>query len=132
MGAGASARLYKAIRFGGCAMELSSREEQGCTVLAISGRLDTVATPVFDAWWRSFIGKGGRTLVLDFCSLTYVSSSGLGSVVALAKELKSEGGYLAIANLGGLVKEVFEISMLDKVIPIWDDVPAALVKITRG
>jgi anti-anti-sigma factor len=113
-------------------MELSSREEQGCTILAITGRLDTVATPVFDAWWRGFIANGGRTLILNFRSLTYVSSSGLGSVVALAKELKSSGGYLAIANLGGLVKEVFEISMLDKVIPIWDDVPAALAKIPSG
>jgi anti-anti-sigma factor len=110
-------------------MELSSREEQGCTILAITGRLDTVATSSFEGWWRGFIGRGGQRLILDFASLTYVSSSGLGSVVALAKELKNAGGTLGIANLGGLVKEVFEISMLDKVIPIWDDVSAALGKI---
>jgi anti-anti-sigma factor len=113
-------------------MELSSREEQGCTILAISGRLDTVATPTFDAWWRAFLARGENRMILDFGSLTYVSSSGLGSVVALAKELKNRDGSLAIANLGGLVKEVFEISMLDKVIPIWDAVAAALGKITQG
>lgn len=110
-------------------MELSSREEQGCTVIKVSGRLDTIATTKFDARWQDWLDGGGRRVVLDLSELTYVSSSGLGSIVAFAKRLKDLGGGVAVAGLRGLVKEVFEISTLDRVIPMGDDVAAAIEKV---
>lgn len=107
-------------------MELSSREESGCTVLKLDGRLDTLATPNFDSHWKHWVDEGGRRLILDVSALRYISSSGLGSIVALAKRLQDSGGALAIAGLQGVVKEVFSITTLDKVIPIADDVAGAL------
>jgi anti-sigma B factor antagonist len=107
-------------------MELSSHEEKGCTVLKLDGRLDTLATAGFDTQWKQWIDDGGRRLVLDLAGLRYISSSGLGSIVALAKRLQDLGGRVAIAGLNGVVKEVFSITTIDKVIPVESDVAEAL------
>lgn len=107
-------------------MRLSPHDEAGCTVLAVEGRLDTAATQQFDAWWDGWISSGGRRLVLDLGPLTYISSSGLGSFVAVAKRLSDLGGSLILARPAGLVKEVFAISKLDTVIPVVPDVPTAV------
>jgi len=110
-------------------MELSSHEERGCTVLKLDGRLDTLATPSFDTRWKQWVDGGGRKLVLDVSALRYISSSGLGSIVALAKRLQDLGGAMAIAGLQGVVREVFQITTLDKVIPVESDVVGALGRI---
>ena len=110
-------------------MRVTSREQDGRTVLRVEGRLDTLATVEFEAEWRQCYSAGARRLVLDFAELTYISSSGLGSVVALAKLLGDAGGGLSIAGLRGVVKEVFAISTLDRVIPVLDSVDAALERV---
>ena len=110
-------------------MEFSSREEHDCTIMKVVGRLDTISTTKFDSHWQEWVLLGGRRLVLDLSELTYVSSSGLGSIVALTKRLKDLEGSIVIAGLKGVVREVFEISTLDRVIPMGEDVAAALEKV---
>ena len=107
-------------------MEVTAREESGCTVAKVAGRLDAATAPVFEKTCDEWIGKGTKKLVLDLSSLDYVSSAGLRAVLSTMKKLKAAGGGLAVSGLTGVVKEVFTISGFDALLPIGDSVAQAI------
>jgi anti-anti-sigma factor len=50
---------------------------------------------------------------------------GLRCFVSVAKKLKSGGGELRVCRLTGLVRQVFEITRLNEVFPMYDSVESA-------
>ncbi len=107
-------------------LELSVREERGWSVVAVSGRLDSVTVERFTTQCATFIDAGSGNVVLDFSGLQYVSSAGLSSILGAAKRAQARGGRLAVAGLHGLVKEVFSISGFETVLPTYADVETAI------
>ena len=107
-------------------MELTHRKEGNTVVVAISGRLDAVSSPEFDEEVNSLMGQGENAFILDLEKLDYISSAGLRSILATAKKLKGEKGGLSLASLQEMVREVFEISGFDSIIPIYHDLDSAL------
>ena len=57
-------------------------------------------------------------LAIDFRSVTYVSSAGLRVVLMIAKRARAAGGTIVIFGLNNPVREVFEISGFDRIVPI--------------
>ena len=97
-------------------------------VLHLVGRMDVDGATYFEPECDSCIADGFATLIVDFSSLAYISSMGLRSVVTVAKKLKDKGGELRICGLTGLVRQVFEITRLVQLFPIYDSVELALAK----
>lgn len=56
--------------------------------------------------------------VLDFSELKYMSSVGLGIVIAAQKRLKAEGKEIRIVNASGHIRELFRITRFDEYIDI--------------
>jgi anti-sigma B factor antagonist len=56
---------------------------------------------------------------VDLSHLDYVDSAGLEVFISLHKRCVKEGGSLAVRGLSGPVKELFEITRLDKVF-LWE------------
>jgi anti-anti-sigma factor len=52
---------------------------------------------------------------LDFQSWTYITAQGLGVLLRLRGELMANGIQLKLCNLQPLVREVFEVTRLNKV-----------------
>jgi len=107
-------------------MQFLTREDRGCTVIEVHGRLDSSGAQQFDQRSSDLLGGGATRLVLDLSSLEYVSSAGLRSVLTAAKGARAAGGELVIAGLRGVTKEVFSISGFDTILPTFPDVDAAL------
>ena len=91
-------------------MEIQNERHGASLVVRVSGRLDAVSTPAFEAHCQEAIKQGERALILDFGPLEYLSSAGLRSILIVAKSMDAAGGEFALANARGLVREVFEIS----------------------
>jgi len=51
-------------------------------------------------------------VILDFTSLDFISSTGLGIVICLHKRLQTEGGELVLRNMNPDILEVFQITKL--------------------
>jgi len=100
----------------------------GKVVLRVIGRMDAENAAQFERQCESCISAGFTSIVIDLCDLTYVSSMGLRSVVAVAKKLRDKGGDLRICRLTGLVRQVFEITRLNQVFPPHDSVESALME----
>ena len=89
--------------------------------------MDAENAPKFEQQCRACIAEGLTGLVVDLGELAYVSSMGLRSFISVAKTLQAKGGALRICRLGGLVKQVFEITGLLELFQVYESVEAALI-----
>ena len=108
-------------------MELQNERRGASLVVRVSGRLDAVSTPAFEAHCQQAVAAGERALILDFGSLEYLSSAGLRGVLAVAKSVGAAGGEVSLANVQGLVRQVLDISGFLRMFRVLDslDTPAA-------
>lgn len=58
---------------------------------------------------------GENCFEIDMTQLRYIDSSGLGVLVTMHKKAAEQGGSVTIKGLTGSVKELFELTRLDKV-----------------
>lgn len=107
-------------------MKITKRKEGKAMVIAVEGRLDAVSAPAFDTELDTLLEAGEKTLVLDFQNLEYISSAGLRSILAVTKRLRGLEGRIALCSLKDIVREVFQISGFNKIIPIFDSPDEAL------
>lgn len=107
-------------------LELSERNERGCSVVTVKGRLDSASVEKFWDQCARWIDASQANVVLDLSGLEYVSSAGLSSILGAAKRVQARSGRLAVAGLKGLVKEIFAISGFETVLPTYTDVETAI------
>jgi anti-anti-sigma factor len=100
-------------------------------VLTVSGRMDAENAPQFQDRCGDCIAEGHTSLVADLGGLTYVSSMGLRSFLSVAKTLQSKGGTLRLCCLRGLVKQIFEITGLIQVFPVFESLESAVLEAKR-
>ena len=60
------------------------------------------------------INKGNTAFVVDLSQVDYMDSTGLGMLVFVRRQVVQKGGSLKLEGLHGLVKELFEMTHLDK------------------
>lgn len=83
--------------------------EQG--EIAPAGRLD--AASAGEA--KAYLDRYSESIVLDFRELEYISSAGLGVLVATLKRLNDLGKGIRIVNAGNHIKDLFRYSGLNKI-----------------
>ena len=88
------------------------RNENGEVVL--SGRFDAAQT---DKAKAIFDGLTATTSV-DFKDLVYISSAGLGVLMATQKRLSENGHKLKLKNVSGHIREIFKIARFDLIFEI--------------
>ncbi|PZP30720.1 MAG: anti-sigma factor antagonist [Roseateles depolymerans] len=101
-------------------------EDQGCQLLALRGRIDSAAAPLFGQAVLDLFDAPGRRVVLDFGAVDYISSAGLRVVLMAAKRARQGQGRLLLCALPRQVREVFEISGFLKIIEAVDERASAL------
>jgi len=107
-------------------MEINTRKKDNVLVISLKGRLDAVTAPDFDKKLESLLSEGEDALIINFSELKYISSAGLRSILASAKQLKANGGRMLLAELRSPVKEVFEISGFYSIFQIFESEADAL------
>ena len=67
-----------------------------------------------------------RKVVLNFSSVKYISSTGLGKLVVLHKKVKAHGGMLRLCCMRPDVRRVFTVTKLDRMFDIRENEADAL------
>jgi anti-sigma B factor antagonist len=96
------------------------------TVLAPSGRLDVTGAPALKDAISEAVKNGKPRLVIDLEGVSFVDSTGLGSVIAALKLVRSSKGDLRLAAPNQQVRVVLELTTLDRVFPYFATVEDAL------
>ena len=61
-----------------------------------------------------------KKVILDFDSVTFMDSAGIGLIIGRYKFAKIIGAKLEVANLSKNVQRIFQMSGILKLVPIWD------------
>ena len=96
-------------------MQMSETEAGRGTALALDGRLDSVTAPEVEARLLALLARG--PVVADLAAVRYVSSAGLRVLLKAAKQAKAAETRFAVCGLQAAVREVFEVSGFDRIIP---------------
>ena len=100
-------------------MEINTEREQGTLLIVkAEGRLDGISAREFDDAMRSKISEKDSVVIMDLEKLSYISSAGLRVILMTAKTLQKRNAKLLLCSLSEPIREVFEISGFDKIIPI--------------
>ena len=109
-------------------LEVQTRQtDGGVTVVAPAGRLDVAGAPALkEAMNNELTDNGPPKVVIDLEGVTFVDSTGLGSVIAALKQIRGKQGELRLAAPNQQVRVVLELTTLDRVFPYYATVEEAL------
>ena len=86
-------------------------EKQGDALLIkLNGKLNSVRSIQLEEELGRHLRSGENNIILDFGGLQQISSPGLRVILVTAQKIHASGGKLMLTNLGGNIKEVFDIS----------------------
>jgi anti-anti-sigma factor len=107
-------------------MEVAIESVGTLPVVVLKGRLDTVAAPLFDTEMAPLLAQPRPRILLELAEVTYISSAGLRSILALVKHTAKHGGRLALVAVGAPIMEIIEISGFPSLMDIYPDRESAL------
>ncbi|MCI0563222.1 MAG: STAS domain-containing protein [Nitrososphaera sp.] len=84
--------------------------------IVIAGRFDASQVDIARAVLNQLTGSA----IVDMKNLQYVSSAGLGILLAAEKRLNEGGHKLRLANMNSHLRDIFQMSRLDTVFEIVD------------
>ncbi len=99
-------------------MAINAEREGDTLVAKAEGRIDGTNARQFQDDLDSVIEEGDRAVILNFQDLMYISSAGIRVVLMTAKTLQRREARFALCSLSEPVREIFEVSGFDKIIPI--------------
>ena len=99
-------------------MEIQTERNSGTLIAKAEGRIDGVNARDFEEALKAAISADDNTVVMDLQGLSYISSAGLRVILLIAKTLRKRNAELMLCSLSDPIREVFEISGFDKIIPV--------------
>ena len=97
-------------------------------VLIVHGDADLHSAPELRERLRDAIDEGATTLVVDLSATTIIDSTWLGVLLGEMKRLREQDGQIRLVVPRPEVRRVFEITMLDRVLPLYESQAEALTE----
>lgn len=72
------------------------------------------------------VAAGGRQIIVDLSSVSYIDSAGVGMMVAKSQRVAGQGGSMRLAHLTARSHHLLAMLKLKMMFEIYDDVDAAL------
>jgi anti-sigma B factor antagonist len=98
----------------------------GWTVVSIYGELDVATAPSLREKLIGLVCDGSNQLILDLEGVDFLDSTGLGVIVSALKRARTQGGDLRLVCTQARIRRLFEITGLDKAVPLLPSLDAAV------
>ena len=114
-------------------MEYNIRSAAVADVVEVSGRIAASESLDLTRCLEEHLANHPvRGVLIDLSGVDYMSSSGLGTVLWLGKRLREEKQGFAVFGLRDRVAQVFKLSGLDRIVPVYPDLAAAEAAVEAG
>jgi len=107
-------------------MTITEREQNGITVYALEGRVDSEGAQTLDATLQNATADGKHKMVLEMGEVRYINSAGLRTLADILTQNQKAGGDLKLVNLHPKVRRVFQIIGFERFFNIYATVDEAL------
>ena len=99
--------------------QLSDHEVDSEThVIEVGGEIDLYTAPEFEERVGSILEEGKKRVVVDLSQATFIDSTGLRVLVTALRRLQGADEALALVCGNENILQVFELTGLDKLLPI--------------
>ena len=109
---------------------ITLHKDPRATVVAASGELDAFVandlTETFDAASRD------SRIVVDLTAVSFLDSTALGLLVRAVRSVGARGGAIRVVLPESTARRIFEITTLDRVLPVADSRSEALAELDTG
>jgi anti-anti-sigma factor len=99
-------------------------------VIDIGGEVTSHCEQILMSAYEEACPPGTRGIILNFSSLDYMNSGGIGMLVTLLVRANRNKQKLAACGLTAHYTQIFELTRLDEAISLHDDESAALAALT--
>jgi anti-sigma B factor antagonist len=106
-------------------LRLSSKRQDGFTIVAVGGELDVVTSPQFDEFLTQARGEDDR-VILDLSAVDFMDTGSLAVIVGHWKQLTAAGGTLVLAGARYRYTKTLWITGLADRLPLYDSVDEAI------
>jgi anti-sigma B factor antagonist len=113
-------------------LETEVRQSEVCPVLAVKGEIDVYTAPLFKQAVAGLVTDGTKHLIIDMNGVTYMDSSGFGTLLGATKRLRPEGGALHLVGARPTVERMLHLTRLDTVIEMHPTLDQALQAAVNG
>ena len=109
------------------ALKITDRAVDGVAVVALEGRIVLgEESNALREKVKSLLAAGQKKIVLNMSNVTYIDSSGLGTMVASHTSARAQGASLKICNLGSKFQEILQVTKLVTVFDVFPSEAAAI------
>lgn len=106
-------------------LEVKTISQGTLVIVEIEGEVDLYSSPNLRKVLLDLTKAQNKRILVDLGKVKYMDSSGVATLVETLQQIGKYGGKLKLANLKDAVKDVFELSRLDKVFDIYGSVEEA-------
>jgi len=102
------------------------RQDGENVVAILTGEIDMHRAPQVTNAIGSLLESRPRRVIIDLSEVSYMDSSGVGTLVHLFRQVKANESKLVLVGPGRRVRSIFEITRLDEFFTICEDLQEAL------
>jgi anti-sigma B factor antagonist len=110
-------------------MTVSTRDDLGCAIVAVSGDVDISTSPDLREALAHAVAAGNRAVVVDLGDVRFIDSTGLGVLVGAFTAVRNAGGRLAVVNDHSAVLKVLTITALYDVLGVQPTLERAIAAV---
>lgn len=109
------------------ALKITDRVVDGVAVEELEGRIVLgEESNALREKVKSLLAAGQKKIVLNMDNVSYIDSSGLGTLVAAHTSSRAQGSALKLSNLGSKFQEILQVTKLVTVFEVYPTEAAAI------
>jgi len=114
------------------ALKITDRVVDGVEVQGLEGRIVLgEESNALREKVKALLAAGQKKIVLNMGNVSYIDSSGLGTLVALHTSARSQGASMKISNLGAKFQELLQVTKLVTVFDTYPSEAAAIASFSK-
>jgi anti-sigma B factor antagonist len=108
------------------ALDVSTTEQEQLVVVTLAGEFDVYTVAAFRTELER-VGQIDRAVIVDLTGVTLLDSSGIGALVSLLNQARSDGGQVGVICPRATLRRVFEITGLRNAFVFGDTLDAVRI-----
>lgn len=113
-------------------LETSTREIDGVKVLDVTGEIDVYTAPQFKEAVNGILESGQKHLIINMAGVTYMDSSGFGTLLSATKRLRPQGGTVNLVKCNSSIDRILRITRLNTIFGTYDSVEEAIGAVAKN
>jgi len=100
-------------------------------VLFVSGEIDIYTAPLFKQAVVNLVSEGSKDVVIDLSGVTFMDSSGFGTLLGATRRLRPSGGGLHLAGPNSTIQRMLRLTRLDTIMRIYESAEEGVRSVTQ-